>query len=99
MEDVLNPKVDLSTYLAIAQELIKDSPKFYSKKEQNGILSFAKYLDSGREIGPEFQLLAMKKAQQIDREVLLACAEEFGKDKMAEIIRSVYAKHQNRRVS
>lgn len=92
-------KIDLSTYLSIAQLLIDENPKFYSKAERNGVLSFAKYLDSGREVGPEFQMLAIKKAQQIDREVLLACAEAFGREKVAEIIRGVYAKHRHTKLS
>lgn len=92
-------KIDLSTYLAIAQSLIAENPKFYSKAEQKGVLSFAKYLDSGREIGPEFQVLALKQAAKIDREVLLACAEAFGKDKVADVIRGVYAKHKHTRLS
>lgn len=91
MED----KINLTTYLAIAQDLIKDSPKFYSKAEQKGILSFAKYLDSGNELGSGMQVLALKRAMEIDGEVLRECVVQFGKEAMADIVRGVYAKHRH----
>lgn len=84
-----------TTYIAIAKDLFAANPKFYSSKAQDAILSFAKYLDSGRELGGEMQMLALKKAREIDGEVLKACVDKFGIEPMREVIQGVYARHKH----
>lgn len=84
-----------TTYLAIAQELIAENPKFYSSKDQKAILSFAKYLDSGRELGSEMQMLALRQARKIDGEVLQECVKEFGKEAMTTVVKRVYDRHKH----
>lgn len=83
-----------TTYISLAKDLIAKDPKFYSSKDQNAILSFAKYLDSGQELGSELQMLALKKAREIDGEVLKECVEAFGIEPMREVIQKVYARHR-----
>lgn len=83
------------TYIALAKDLIAKDPKFYSSKDKDAILSFAKYLDSGQELGSELQMLALKKAREIDGEILRACADTFGIEPMREVIQKVYAKHRH----
>lgn len=84
-----------NTYLATAKNLIDENPKFYTKPEQKGMLSFAKYLDSGREPGAELQMLALHAARKIDGEVLQECIETFGREPMVEVVRRVYGRHKH----
>lgn len=84
-----------TTYLSIAQALIDENPKYYKKADQEAILSFAKYLDSGRELGGEMQMLALQHARKIDGEVLKECIEEFGREAMEVVVRRVYARHRH----
>lgn len=90
-------QISVTTYLSIAQNLFAENPKFYKKADQKAILSFAKYLDSGRELGPDLQILALKQARKIDGEVLEACVKRFGLDAMKEVVGEVYAKHKHTR--
>jgi hypothetical protein len=94
MED----QVNITTYIAIAQSLFQDDPSYYDSRAQDAILSFAKYLDSGRELGPELQVLALKQARKIDGEVLQACIDRFGREAMIEVVQGVYAKHRHTKV-
>lgn len=84
-----------TTYLAAAQQLIDENPKFYSKAEQKGVLSFAKYLDSGRDLNNDLKILALMQARKIDGEVLHECIEEFGREAMTNVVRRVYARHKH----
>jgi hypothetical protein len=88
-------KPKFTTYIATAQALFEENPKFYKRSERNAILSFAKYLDSGREMNGDIQILAYMKAQQIDREVILALADALGRDKAAEITKAIHARHKH----
>lgn len=83
------------TFLSIARDLIDENPKYYSKPEQKGLVSFAKFLDSGRELNGDLQMLALKKAREIDGEVLKECIEEFGREAMEVVVRRVYARHKH----
>lgn len=84
-----------TTYLQTAKALIESDPKFYSKAEQKGVLSFAKYLDSGREPGVELQVLALHAALKIDKEIMREAIETFGEEPMTGVVRRVYARHKH----
>lgn len=90
-------KPKFSTYLSIARDLIDENPKFYSKPEQKGLISFAKYLDKGNAFGGDLhlQVLAYQKAQEIDKEVLQECIAEFGREPMTDVVKRVYARHKH----
>lgn len=90
MEDL---DVKMNTYLSTAQTLIDKNPEFYDGKQKEGILSFAKYLDSFKTVGVELQLLALQKARLIDREFILALCDEIGKEKAIFIARKINQKH------
>lgn len=83
------------TYIEVALELFTANPKYYTSKEQKSILSFAKFLDSGRVLNAELQMLALQQSRKIDGEVINALALEFGKDKCIEVIKKVYARHKH----
>lgn len=87
-----------TTYLEVADKLIKENPDFYTKDQLEGLMSFAKYLDSFKSIGNELQLLALQQARKIDRELILACCDEFGRDKVAALAKIVTARHRHHKV-
>lgn len=81
------------TYLQIAYDLFETDPDFYTADEKDAILSFAKYLDSGRVLNAELQMIAMQQARKIDGEVIMLTAERFGRSEVAAIVREVYDRH------
>lgn len=93
----MDDEIKIKTYLNAANDLINENPDFYSEEAKQGIVSFARYLDSFKTLSVELQILAMEKSRLIDREVLLAVADEFGKDKVAEIVRKIHDKHTRRK--
>lgn len=81
------------TYIEVAKNLFAEHPKFYSERAQDNILSFAKYLDSGRVLNAELQMLAMQQSRKIDGEVIQEMVKEFGLERCKEVVKRVYAKH------
>lgn len=95
-EKTIEPlKSPFQTYIQVAQTLFSDNPDYYSKEGQDFILSFAKYLDSGRVLNAELQMIAMQQARKIDGEVIVALADVTGLEKAREVIAGVYAKHRH----
>lgn len=84
-----------NTYIEVAQNLFAENPDFYTEEQQNNILSFAKFLDSGRVLNSELQMLAIQQARKIDYEVLMACCDEFGRDNVTKVVKKVYDKHRH----
>lgn len=85
----------VKTYIAVAQELIEKNPDFYNQEAQDGILSFAKYLDSFKVLGVELQLVAYQKAREIDRELILECCDVFGKENVTALAKKIAEKHRH----
>lgn len=84
-----------TTYLQAAKTLLEENPKFYSKAEAKGVLSFAKYLDSGRDLNNDLKILAIMQARKIDGEVIREAADTFGLEPMQEVVKRVYARHKH----
>lgn len=68
------------------------------KLVQEGIIAFAIYLDRFSTIDDKLQMLAMTKAREIDREVLLALAAQLPGEKVRELIGGIYGKHKHTKV-
>lgn len=92
-------KINAKSYIQVAMDHLKENPDFYDTKTTDGILIFAKYLDSFKHIGVELQLLAAQQALKIDREIFNEIIKEFGTEKVKIIAQKVndrHFKHKNK---
>ncbi len=82
------------TYREAAEDFImNDAPA--GEQVQEGIFAFAKHLDSFSTLDDKLQMLAMHKAREIDREVLLSLAAEIPTGRVEEIVKEIYSKHKH----
>jgi len=88
------PEIKANSYISTAMALFEYDPKFYNKVQKDAILSFAKFLDSGKTIGLELQLIAAVQAHKIDRELITLCCEKFGKEEVTELAKIVQARRR-----
>lgn len=79
----------------MAEDFIARTPAEMSDHDKDVARGFAAYLDSFQHLSSELELLALYKAREIDREAMLALANELGKDKAAEVIKTVFEKHRH----
>jgi len=84
---------DFNTYISVAQKLIAENPDFYTQEAQDGIMSFAKYLDSFKTIGMEMQILAHQMVNKIDREFITELLKEITPERAKEIAELVNSRH------
>lgn len=92
------------TYTEMAEEYISNNnnnqatSKYIIKDdEHHAIIDFAKFLDSMPYLFPHMELMAMKKAREIDREVYLAMVDALGIEKSTEIAREIHKRHKHRK--
>ena len=89
------------TYTEMAEEFIKDQTWrddiHWSESDENGLKAFAKWLDSMPYLFPHMELLAMRKAREIDREVYFAMVDALGIEKSTEIAREIHKRHKHQK--
>lgn len=91
----MNDKLS-KTYCEVAQEWQIANGAYASNEYQiDAVIKFAKYLDSFQTLSDKLQILAIQKAREIDREVLLACVDKFGLEEMQVVIQEVYNRHKH----
>lgn len=67
----------------------------YKDAVSSAIKSFASHLDSFQVLDDSLQLVAIKKSQEIDREVMFALASKLPKEQVQEIIKGIHEKHKH----
>lgn len=87
-------KVLSKTYREVANEFGVDE---FKGGERDAINAFAQYLDSFQTLDSKLEILALYKAREIDKEVLLGLANALGKEKTEEVIKGIYAKHKHQK--
>ena len=88
------------TYTEMAQEFCdvrKKEAENFTPESEKVILIFAKYLDSMPYLFPHMELLAMRKAREIDREVYFAMVDALGIEKSTEIAREIHKRHKHQK--
>lgn len=89
----MNEESTFTTYIGAARKLIENNPDFYTEDQKHGMMSFAKYLDSFQTLGSQLEMLAMRAARKVDRELLEEFIKEIGMEKAKDIARRVNARH------
>lgn len=90
------------TYTEVAKEWLKtedhvDSPE--SGSDYDLVISFAKHLDSMPNLMPHLELMVMRKAREIDREMMLLLIAEIPAERVKEIAREVTERHKHTKTS
>lgn len=91
------------TYTEMAEEWCETRGKeslteeFHEPFNTYWIIQFAKWLDSMPYLFPHMELMAMRKAREIDREVYLAMVDALGIEKSTEIAREIHRRHKHQK--
>jgi hypothetical protein len=93
-----NEPVKFKTYIEVAESLIAEYPDFYNAEAKDGMLSYAKYLDSFKSLGNELQLLAMQQSRKIDHEIIMECVKVFGEKEVTDVVRIVTLRHRHTKI-
>ena len=89
----------IKTYLQTAFDVIEmqKAEGVLTPEREEGILSFAKYLDGGNKLTYELALLAYKHSAAIDREIILGLAQHIPKATVEKIVRDITRKHKHQK--
>lgn len=91
------------TYTEVAKEFcISETHRddiHFNQTDEDAIMSFAKYLDSMPNLMPHLELMVMRKAREIDREMMLMLIAEIPAERVKEIAREVTERHKHTKTS
>ena len=84
------------TYSEVADEFLLERVDILA---QEPVRDFAKHLDSMPNLMPHLELMVMRKAREIDREMMLLLIAEIPAEKVKEIAREVTERHKHTKTS
>lgn len=91
------------TYTEVAQAWMDEKyPKDLCMDQNEGgsyVLEFAKHLDSMPNLMPHMELMVMRKAREIDREMMVMFIAEIPAERVKEIAREVVERHKHTKTS
>lgn len=91
------------TYSEVAVEWMDEkypADKSFDQEEMKEyIMEFAKYLDSMPNLMPHLELMVMKKAREIDREMMVMMIAEIPAERVKEIAQEVVERHKHTKTS